>query len=670
MSEFEKVKEAVSLKDFASQFLAKSTGGLWCCPVCGSGTHGTGNSDGALSITGDGQFFKCFSCEAQGDIFDLAGIVWNIPKEDKRAQLEAVANWAGMSIEKPASFNMPKQKRGGLVETSNHTDQRNKEAEYVKQTRDNIEHPDAVAYLEARGFTLQDAKSAGIGYDSSRRRLILPWRGAEWYHVDRAIDEDVKPKYLKPKTEQVGKQPLYNPKAAELPAYFIVEGVLDAIAVQLCGYHAIAIASNTISDSNLTELAAGIKAKRSNGVAVIMLDNDEAGRDGAQKVYNALTAAGVVCMYADLEANAPKDAAEWLKVDRGGLTAFLCDRFKAAYIAREELQEQAYRDALKSFRVISPADVAGDIFTLADCEEPIPTGIKALDEILDGGMRSGLYALGALSSMGKTTLAVQIADYIAAHGRGVLFVTIEQSAREIVSKSLSRMTRTLSGKVISSTECVSRSRRDYWSDEETAAFLGACEAYSRDVAPRLRILEGTRQPSVADIETVARIIAEHDGEPPIIIIDYLQLVKPGSEKDTDKQAVDRNVMSLRQLARDLRTPIFVISSLNRGSYSGGVTLDAFKESGAIEYGCDVLLGLQPYGIRETINNTPETRQKRAVDNKIRAHKAGDERACELVVLKNRNGRTPNEGIPLTFYPLSAMYAAGVASMESVKKPMM
>jgi len=665
MGDFETIKENASLHDFAEQFLVRSRGGMWCCPACGSGTHGTHTSDGALSITRDGNHWQCFSCSAQGDIFDLAGIVWDIPDHDKRGRLEAVADWAGVQIG-GVSNQGARARFHGRAEKSprrakpaeDFAEGRRKEAAYIEAMRANIDNPEAVSYLAARGFTIEDARAEGLGYDPERRRLVIPWRGADWYHVDRAIADNLGNKYLKPKSEQVGAQPLYNPRAVREKAFFIVEGVLDAIAVHLCGFEAVAVASSSISERNLTELAALIPSGVSVGVAVIMLDNDQAGRDGTEKVRAAFESAGIAYTIAEAFEGMPKDAAEWYRADKAALRAFLGERYNRAGEIAAEAKEQAYRAAMSRFRVLDPASVAADIFTLTDFEEPTPTGITALDDILDGGLRSGLYALGAVSSMGKTTLSVQVADYIAEHGRGVLFVTIEQSAREIASKSLSRLTRTVNAvgnNVVTSTEALSASRRERWGDQQAGAFLKACEHYAARIAPRLRILEGTKQPGVSDIEIVARMMAEHDGEPPAVFIDYLQLLAASSDHDTDKQAIDKNVMMLRQLARDMKTPIWVISSLNRSSYSEGVTMDSWKESGAIEYGCDVLLGLQPQGLRDKLEKVAEGRQRRTADNELRRHKAGYERACELVILKNRNGRTPDDGIPLTFKPLSSLY---------------
>ena len=72
----------------------------------------------------------------------------------------------------------------------------------------------------------------------------------------------------------------------------------------------------------------------------------------------------------------------------------------------------------------------------------------------------------------------------------------------------------------------------------------------------------------------------------------------GYERATDKQIVDHNVTELKQLSRDFDIPIFAVSSLNRQNYSERINMAAYKESGAIEYGSDVLIGLQLTGAGE------------------------------------------------------------------------
>jgi replicative DNA helicase len=140
-----------------------------------------------------------------------------------------------------------------------------------------------------------------------------------------------------------------------------------------------------------------------------------------------------------------------------------------------------------------------------------------------------------------------------------------------------------------------------------------------------------------------------------VFIDYLQLMASPDEHLSDKQAADRNVMDLRHMARDLKTCVFVISSLNRSSYSGGVSMDAFKESGAIEYGSDVLLGLQPRGMDDRLEETTENKQRMEARKMVKAFKSRSSREAELLVLKNRSGGLPDHGIPLAYDAMSNLF---------------
>ena len=75
--------------------------------------------------------------------------------------------------------------------------------------------------------------------------------------------------------------------------------------------------------------------------------------------------------------------------------------------------------------------------TKENTEKPwTSTGIESLDRIIDNGLYPGLYTIGAVSSLGKTSFALQIADQIAEAGEDVLFFSLEQSRLELVSKSL------------------------------------------------------------------------------------------------------------------------------------------------------------------------------------------------------------------------------------------
>ena len=121
-----------------------------------------------------------------------------------------------------------------------------------------------------------------------------------------------------------------------------------------------------------------------------------------------------------------------------------------------------------------------------------------------------------------------------------------------------------------------------------------------------------------------------------MIVDYLQILKPEDVKASDKQNTDRAVLTLRLIARDFKTPVFAISSLNRQNYDSKMNMAAFKESGAIEYSADVLFGLQFEG-------------QAANGFDVDAAKAKNPRELELLILKSRNSKTGGK-IPFRFYP--------------------
>ena len=673
----ERVKEAINLRAFCDQHLERRGSNTYTCPACGSGTHG--NRTAAFTIDADKGRFKCFSCGAGGDVLDLIGILNGT--EDKREQLEAAAEWAGIELQETAGRRgVERPSKGGFApnttiapwesgkvpKTEQQTDftgGRERHRRYIEDMRKNIDHPEAVAYLASRGFTLEDAEALGMGYDPAKRRIILPWEGSDYYHIDRSIDRDGDGKYDKPKAAEVGKQPLYNPRAIrDGRAFFIVEGVLDAMAVSLApsGYQAVALGG--VGTADLMDALRGTTA----ACCIVATDADERGEETATKIAEQLDRLGVAHIRYRYHDGA-KDMGDELRDNRAMMDIWLDDAQAELY----RKMDDEYDDMLDVLEVRDPGAVAG-MLERGECNisEPLQTGLRPLDAALGGGLPArGLVVLGAVSSTGKTTLCVQVADYMAACGRGVLFVTIEQGAAEIVAKSLSRITsgqrRANGNRIMLSTQHITSARnRASWAEdgEKRAAFASACAWYRDRVAPHLRILESENRPDVARLESVARAMTTHDGEAPVIIVDYLQLLAPVNDRDTDKRNMDANVTALRQLARDMDTCVVVISTLNRSSYDGGISMDSYKESGSIEYGADVLLGLQPRGIYDVMNNPKKRQEQRAAEiaEIQQRYREAATKPCEVVVLKNRNGAIPNCPAMLDFDAMTSTFSPGEA----------
>lgn len=256
----------------------------------------------------------------------------------------------------------------------------------------------------------------------------------------------------------------------------------------------------------------------------------------------------------------------------------------------------------------------------------IKTGFKNLDEE-SGGLSAGLYILAAESSTGKTTFALQMADYIAASGHDVIFYSLEQSRLELACKSFARILAEIHG--IKSDTPDSKALRKGAANKYLHE---AAEEYKRKIAERLTIIEGNYNCDTAEITTKAKGHAERTGTKPVVIIDYLQILKPsdGSRYQGTKETIDFNITELKRLSRELKIPVIAISSVNRSHYYEPISFESLKESGNIEYTADVVWGLQ----LQCLNGAdPVKRKQLALDAK-----ASNKRLVELVCLKNKSDR--------------------------------
>lgn len=261
--------------------------------------------------------------------------------------------------------------------------------------------------------------------------------------------------------------------------------------------------------------------------------------------------------------------------------------------------------------------------------KPIPTGFKLLDETLNGGIKQGLYAIGAISSLGKTTLVHQIADNLALDGHDVLFFSLEMDKSQMLSKSLSRLSYQIAEEEGKDTDkfalCHSDIVQAYKLKGKQVEMLDkAVETYKANYARNIRYEYGAKSG-----EEIARVVDNHikyTEKKPIVIVDFLQYVK-GTKQDA-RMATNDNVAILKDLVVKHGIPVILISSFNRSSYKTQASMESFKESGEIEYISDVLIGLQLKGCQGDGDN---------IQTKIDENKAKPIRSVELKLLKQRDG---------------------------------
>ena len=338
--------------------------------------------------------------------------------------------------------------------------------------------------------------------------------------------------------------------------------------------------------------------------------------------------------------------------------------------AREEhseAREKAYEAQMEKYRILPADDVADSLETLTEPWEPIPTGLAGVDEALDGGLpSSGLVMIGAMSSTGKTTLVLQIADHIASEeGREVLYVACEQSARELVAMSISRtmMEQTDHGagyELCPYRDILRADKREKWSAERRGIFERAYGTYSLQTGPHMNFLEPDEQPTMPWIAKRAAAVARHSKstgrKPPVVVIDYLQLLAPKDPRMSDKAAIDANVSDMRRLARKLGVCIIAISAFGRASYDAGAAMSSFRESSTIEYSADLLLGWQPAGMKAALKGLDEKEAKKKAHAMFDEYGDANPKMGELVVLKNRSGAR-HAPVPLKFFASASRFVS-------------
>ena len=253
------------------------------------------------------------------------------------------------------------------------------------------------------------------------------------------------------------------------------------------------------------------------------------------------------------------------------------------------------------------------------------TGFKELDKKING-VYPGLYVLGAISSLGKTTYIHQLADQMASKGEKVIFFSLEQSKFELVAKGVSRQTFLINPKEAKTSLSIMQNT------DIADITIEAVRDY-QEIANNTIIVEGNFDMTVKTIRNYVESYIKTTGNKPIVILDYLQILRPINDRWTEKQQVDFNVSELKRISRDNDIPIFIICSFNRENYSTTVDFTSFKESGAIEYGADVVMGLQ-LKVMEDLKG--DVNKKREEINKA---KAQTPREVNLIGLKNRNGKS-------------------------------
>ena len=214
----------------------------------------------------------------------------------------------------------------------------------------------------------------------------------------------------------------------------------------------------------------------------------------------------------------------------------------------------------------------------------LKSGYPNLDAVTN--LYPGLYVIGAISSIGKTTFVHQMCDQIAEAGSHVLFISMEQSTLELASKSIARNIAKEDAEYGLTSLQV---RRSGLSDPAIQKARDKYMAY----ADRVIVAECSFQATIRNISALVENYLKKYNVKPVVVIDYLQVIQADPKLHmSTKDLVDYHVRILKKLQSDYQLTMIVVSSVNRQNYMTAIDFESFKESGGIEYTADVLWGLQ------------------------------------------------------------------------------
>jgi len=390
---------------------------------------------------------------------------------------------------------------------------------------------------------------------------------------------------------------------------FITEAIFDTLSIESLGnYNSISLNSVVMANRFLEAVKANLKTCIDK-TFVLCGDNDKAGEDLNRKLKEGLNKLQIDTKILSL--NNFKDVNEFLLSDKESL------KDNISIIIESITNKESGFDYLANF-------FEDDIKKLSSYQLK-STGFRNLDTCLNGGLYAGLYVVGGVSSLGKTTFIHQMADNVAKQGNKVIFFSLEQSKMELISKSLSRETFKTDHK-----EALTAKKIMYGTITNTLR-----ESITNYLEPskNIKILEGNFDTTV---KTIRKYIENHismNEDNPLVIVDYLQIIQSIDFKMSDKQKIDTTVTELKRISRDYNIPLIVISSLNRDSYLNPISFESFKESGGIEYTADIVLGLQYRNISIIADEKNKTKQR----SLLKEEALKEPREIELVCLKQRNG---------------------------------
>jgi replicative DNA helicase len=231
-----------------------------------------------------------------------------------------------------------------------------------------------------------------------------------------------------------------------------------------------------------------------------------------------------------------------------------------------------------------------------------PTGFPLIDESIGGGFRAGaLNVLAGPQGQGKSTMALQMCRNAAASGCSTVMFSFELEAEVLLQRLISMEGGLLSGNSAPPIAHIREAFDGHANDagglpERLLASAGpiAIDALMRiqQYSDRLVIHRSTTaQTDITAIVDCVKEVYADTGQPPLVVVDYLQKVKPGDPAMPEEQQITLITQQLKDLAIDFASPVLALSSADRDGLKPGQRMRArhLKGSTALAYEPDVVM---------------------------------------------------------------------------------
>lgn len=609
----------------------------YICPQCGNGSHGAKSMGLTVKKFGWGYNYWCHRC---GN-FTATKLL-----EQKLGSLANVAEWYKTNFF-PFNGNLEKFGRKEVAEKSFSAENY---AELYRSAKLGLKKF-FKKYKSWRGLEIEDFELIGAGIATVEEMheygekvhgevMIFPFN--ENHFFMRGVEGNLK------RGNTGGNKEIYDLLVEKNCREIIaVEGIIDCLSIYKATKLSVVAVDGAGRFKNLLEWKQKIFPSSTVKFILIGDNNDSgAGQEGVAVGIKNLSDAGILAVSKILSPEKKYDANEFLQIE--GVKKLSERIFEIVKEAKEEFERLELERKIKNKpSLLSMAEIRREGYGIARAKLlKYYSGLKTNLKSLDGKQifSAGIYLLGGVTGIGKTTLALQLAENFARQGQIILYISYEQTAELLQAKILSsRMKRDCSEE---------KNEMEIYLDgklqEKIFSLLNDDETFER-----INFYECENE-NVADLIELVQEKFLNEGKKPIIFLDYVQKIPAMKKIEGTKEKLDSSMKILKDFQKKNDLIIFALSSFNRENYWLPVSETAFKETGELEFTADVIFGLQ-YSV---INDFEKIKTEIEKRNAIQQAKKEKPRKIQLVCLKNRFGET---------YSCNLLYHSAVNNFEEISR---